>query len=261
MSERITELVEREIMEAMGRSFLNSVIVDIMDNRYSRLRMITWNAELPEEGNYDEWIDYMTAAIVPPDHRKEIVEKLSGTYIQTALHEKNLSEGNWGYALDYAIVRNENTNWYRVNVVFVRADESGSPVRVLLLQQDITKQKNEDLEYHRTLREAYEIAERANQAKTAFLNNMSHDIRTPMNAIIGFTSLAATHIDEKEHLKDYLEKIMISSNHLLALINDVLDMSRIESGVVKLNAAFQWFYMICVTFCRPTSSQNDWIFL
>ena len=227
-------MVEREIMEAMGRSFLNSVIVDMINNRYSRLGMIMWNAELPEEGNYDEWIDYMTADIVPPDHRKEIVEKLSGTYIQTALHEKNLSEGNWGFALDYAIVRNENTNWYRVNVVFVRADESGSPVRVLLLQQDITKQKNEDLEYHRTLREAYEIAERANQAKTAFLNNMSHDIRTPMNAIIGFTSLAATHIDEKEHLKDYLEKIMISSNHLLALINDVLDMSRIESGKVKI---------------------------
>ena len=73
------------------------------------------------------------------------------------------------------------------------------------------------------------MAEQANRAKTTFLNNMSHDIRTPMNAIIGFTSLAVTHIDEKEQVRDYLEKISQSSSHLLSLINDVLDMSRIES--------------------------------
>ncbi|MDE7107323.1 MAG: response regulator, partial [Clostridiales bacterium] len=74
----------------------------------------------------------------------------------------------------------------------------------------------------------------ANKAKTTFLNNMSHDIRTPMNAIIGFTSLAASHIDNKEQIKNYLGKIMTSGNHLLSLINDVLDMSRIESGKVKI---------------------------
>ena len=78
-------------------------------------------------------------------------------------------------------------------------------------------------------------AESANSAKTAFLNNMSHDIRTPMNAIIGFTSLAASHIDNKELVKDYLRKIGTSSEHLLSLINDVLDMSRIESGRVKID--------------------------
>ena len=78
-------------------------------------------------------------------------------------------------------------------------------------------------------------AESANSAKTAFLNNMSHDIRTPMNAIIGFTSLAASHIDNKELVKDYLRKIGTSSEHLLSLINDVLDMSRIESGKVKID--------------------------
>ncbi len=82
--------------------------------------------------------------------------------------------------------------------------------------------------------EAYLVSQRANHAKTAFLNNMSHDIRTPMNAIIGFTSLAATHIDDKESVKNYLSKIMVSSEHLLSLINDVLDMSRIESGKVKI---------------------------
>lgn len=90
-------------------------------------------------------------------------------------------------------------------------------------------------EKNETLTEALAVAEYANHAKTQFLNNMSHDIRTPMNAIIGFTSLAASHIDNKEKVKEYLRKIGTSSEHLLSLINDVLDMSRIESGKVKID--------------------------
>lgn len=82
--------------------------------------------------------------------------------------------------------------------------------------------------------DALNAAERANRAKTTFLNNMSHDIRTPMNAIIGFTALAGAHVDEPELVQDYLAKISTSVQHLLSLINDVLDMSRIESGRVKI---------------------------
>ncbi len=89
-------------------------------------------------------------------------------------------------------------------------------------------------EQDRILRNALSSAEHANRAKTAFLNNMSHDIRTPMNAIIGFTSRAAEHLDDREIIRDYLEKISTSGKHLLSLINDVLDMSRIESGSVKI---------------------------
>ena len=84
------------------------------------------------------------------------------------------------------------------------------------------------------LRDALAAAEHANRAKTTFLNNMSHDIRTPMNAIMGYTALAATHVDNKAQVSDYLEKISVSSSHLLSLINDVLDMSRIESGKVSI---------------------------
>ena len=86
------------------------------------------------------------------------------------------------------------------------------------------------------IRTKKEIKEKevANSAKTAFLNNMSHDIRTPMNAIVGFTALAESHIDDKEMVRDYLGKISVSSQHLLSLINDVLDMSRIESGKVTI---------------------------
>ena len=89
-------------------------------------------------------------------------------------------------------------------------------------------------EQNRKLEKAVRHEAAANRAKREFLFNMSHDIRTPMNAIIGFTSLAATHIDNKEQVLDYLKKISISSQHLLSLINDVLDMSRIESGKVKI---------------------------
>ena len=92
-------------------------------------------------------------------------------------------------------------------------------------------------EKQRALSDALIAAEHANRAKTDFLNNMSHDIRTPMNAIIGFTALAASHMDHPEQVKDYLQKITVSSQHLLSLINDVLDMSRIESGKVTIEEA------------------------
>ncbi len=82
---------------------------------------------------------------------------------------------------------------------------------------------------------ALEAAQQANKSKTVFLNNMSHDIRTLMNAIIGFTSLPESHVDQQEKVKEYLRKIVVSSEHLLSLINDVLDMSRIESGKVKVD--------------------------
>lgn len=97
----------------------------------------------------------------------------------------------------------------------------------ILAKEQISKKK---------LEAALDEAKRANQAKSVFLSNMSHDIRTPMNAIIGMTGIALAHIDKKEKVRDCLEKISSSSAHLLSLINDVLDMSRIESGRLTLNS-------------------------
>ncbi len=85
------------------------------------------------------------------------------------------------------------------------------------------------------LEEALKAAEAANEAKSSFLSNMSHDIRTPMNAIIGMTSIALSHIDEKSRVQDCLLKIRTASTHLMSLVNDVLDMSRIDSGRLALN--------------------------
>ena len=111
---------------------------------------------------------------------------------------------------------------------------------VFLLVRDMVrtrKEIREKEEAEKALSKALDEAEQANRAKTVFLNNMSHDIRTPMNAIVGFTTLAESHIDNKDQVKDYLGKISVSSQHLLALINDVLDMSRIESGNVTIAEA------------------------
>ncbi len=99
---------------------------------------------------------------------------------------------------------------------------------------ELEKKNSELAQSQKALSDALIAEEHANHAKTAFLNNMSHDIRTPMNAIVGFTALAASHIDDKEQVQDYLAKISVSSQHLLSLINDVLDMSRIESGKVAI---------------------------
>ena len=96
------------------------------------------------------------------------------------------------------------------------------------------KAASDTQELNAKLQVAVEKAESANRAKSTFLSNMSHDIRTPMNAIIGFTTLALSNIDDTERVKDYLGKTLASSNHLLSLINDVLDMSRIESGKIHL---------------------------
>lgn len=126
--------------------------------------------------------------------------------------------------------------WFRTTGKLSR-QEDGTPVSFTGMFVDITEEtkKDHELEEQRKLLEnALEHAQRSNQAKTIFLNNMSHDIRTPMNAIIGFTSLASSRIDNTEAVKDYLAKIMTASQHLLSLINGVLDMSRIESGKVQL---------------------------
>ena len=115
--------------------------------------------------------------------------------------------------------------WFRV-VVFC-TDIQGEKKYILDLS-DRTKDKK----INQRLEDAFHTAENANRAKTTFLNNMSHDIRTPMNAIIGFTNIAMKHEPEPE-VRGCLEKIRESSDHLLTLINDVLDISRIESGKIK----------------------------
>jgi signal transduction histidine kinase/CheY-like chemotaxis protein len=114
------------------------------------------------------------------------------------------------------------------------ADVDGQPF-INIINTDNTSAVREEQQQKELIANALSRAESASNAKSVFLSNVSHDIRTPMNAIIGFTALAATHIDNTERVRDYLNKIMSSGNHLLSLINDILDMSRIESGKLHLS--------------------------
>ncbi|WP_125140506.1 PAS domain-containing hybrid sensor histidine kinase/response regulator [Clostridium transplantifaecale] len=127
--------------------------------------------------------------------------------------------------------------WIRVTGRFTDETFEGIPV-IYTIYTEITELKvlQQQLEVQsEKLSKALEMAEKANRAKSDFLSQMSHDIRTPMNAIIGMTDIAGMHIDEPERIKDCIKKISLSSQHLLGLINDVLDMSKIESGKVALN--------------------------
>ncbi len=117
----------------------------------------------------------------------------------------------------------------------VRVRDWNTDHHVVLGLRNVDSQIREEMKKATLLEEALIRANKASEAKSAFLTNMSHDIRTPMNAIMGFTTLASNHINETERVHDYLSKIRTSSAHLLSLINDILDMSRIESGKASLD--------------------------
>lgn len=112
--------------------------------------------------------------------------------------------------------------------------EGGRLVKALQASMDVSQEKKAEIESRHAFKEAYRAAENANRAKTEFLSNMSHDICTPMNAIIGLTAIAGANIDSQAKVVECLGKITKSSRHLLGLINEVLDMARIESGKITL---------------------------
>ena len=146
--------------------------------------------------------------------------------------DKNFLEGllrgeqrEWDAA--YMHQETHELRWF--HIVAMGSEVEGRTKYILVLSD-----RTADRQVNQALSDAVAAAETANRAKSTFLSNMSHDIRTPMNAIIGFTTLALSNLDDKERVKDYLAKTLASSNHLLSLINDVLDMSRIESGKIHL---------------------------
>ncbi|MGN0678330.1 MAG: hybrid sensor histidine kinase/response regulator, partial [Oscillospiraceae bacterium] len=146
------------------------------------------------------------------------------------------------YSFDFRAVYDNGIHY--IQVKFVKL--FGETDRLIVGFRNIDEQMNAEAERRKTLQNALEDAQHANRAKTSFLNNMSHDIRTPMNAIIGFTNIALKKETSPEVL-DCLNKISESSDHLLALINDVLDISRIESGKIK-------FSPVPVNICELTDS-------
>ena len=134
-------------------------------------------------------------------------------------------QGEWDR--EYVHQKTGELRWF--HVVALCSDIQGEKKYILVMSD-----RTSDRKINQELEDAVNAARSANQAKSTFLSNMSHDIRTPMNAIIGFATLAAANVENTEKVRDYLSKILSSGNHLLSLINDVLDMSRIESGKIHL---------------------------
>ncbi len=190
-------------------------------------RMLGYESEEEFPNRLESWSDLLHA-----DDKEWVVKE----YWDTVRDYSDKKTYNVEYRL---LTKHAGWRWFHAAGRLSRR-EDGSPLTFVGLFVDIDDEKKMKVRLEQQkadLQDALAAAQHANKAKTTFLNNMSHDIRTPMNAIIGFTSLAAAHIDNTEQVQDYLSKITTSSNHLLSLINDVLDMSKIESGKMTLNIA------------------------
>ena len=222
----IREQKRLQIINALGHAYSFILLIDIKKNTLEVVKSADVAGPNYRKKNLTnelqkEYIDSMIA----PSFQKSYLEFTDMDTMESRLKEHDSLS---------CISQTIKGAWIRSMIVPQKYDEKGNLSTVLLAISDVTEEKEHELEQDKIIRKALVSAEHANRAKTAFLNNMSHDIRTPMNAIIGFTSLAAEHLDDREIIRDYLGKISTSGKHLLSLINDVLDMSRIESGSVKI---------------------------
>ena len=221
--------MQREIIEGLGFEYYSVLLVDPDTDTVT-----TYRAE-GEDGRaitdylnkyHNHWSKGMlnyAEELVSEGCRDEFVKKLSLEHMRS--NEK-------AYSLTYEKLTDAGIIYLQARVSFVQKGDGGFVAVVGTRNVDdlIKKERQQEM----ALQAAYDAAEAANKAKTDFLSNMSHDIRTPMNGIIGMTAIAAAHIDDKERVKDSLQKITQASKHLLSLINEVLDMSKIESGKVQL---------------------------
>ena len=213
------------IIRAVGQAYFSIYLVDLKTQKLETVKSdggILIGTEDLHKIRMREYADQHIAQ----SSRADYLDFMDMTTVVTRLNEKE--------TLSFTSQKTDGS-WMLSLIVPQRQDEDGNIDAVLIANRDVTVEKKREMEQEEALRNALAAAEHASRAKTTFLSSMSHDIRTPMNAIIGFTALAQTHMDEPEQVQDYLTKISTSSTHLLSLINDILDMSRIESGTVKLD--------------------------
>lgn len=171
-------------------------------------------------------LDRYIEEFVYEEDREMMREASSQEMLKKELEKKDL------YYVNYRVADEGRMKYYQMKVVRTGADDGNRGIVIGF--RSVDAETREEMEKKSLLEDALLQANKANKAKSVFLSNMSHDIRTPMNAIVGFTTLALAHQDKKERVEEYLNKIKSSGDHLLNLINDVLDMSRIESGKMHL---------------------------
>ncbi len=219
-----------DVLRGMNMIFSSRyLMINLETNYYSYIAGSgPLNPSIPMEGAYSEVIEAHAEDVIG-EEGKEMFRQ----FCRPDTLRKNLADED-SIAHECHVLRNGKEEWEHLIVACLERKD-GKPVRILKVRRNITEQVRKQREQTKALQDALMQAQHANQAKTTFLSNMSHDIRTPMNAIIGVTTIAASHVDRTDQVRDCLQKILSSSNHLLGLINDILDMSRIESGKLQIH--------------------------
>ncbi|MGN1016581.1 MAG: response regulator [Faecousia sp.] len=220
---------QSEIIQGLGSEYYSILLVDPATDRVATYRAEDEDGRAIAEHfrrldyHWSEGLRSYARELVSEQSREEFLEKLS--------LEHFLADGK-DYSVTYEKLTSGGIMYLQARVSFVWEKDGGLAVVIGTRNVDdlIKKERQQEM----ALQAACEAAEAASRAKTDFLSNMSHDIRTPMNGIIGMTAIAAAQIDDKERVQDCLQKITQASKHLLSLINEVLDMSKIESGKVDL---------------------------
>ena len=243
-AEKSREAVQQEnvqekldIIRSLSSMFFAMYYVDLQGDTLQGVTQLRDVEELVgQRAQYSAAIRTYAETFIHPDDREEYL---------SAMHPANLigqlSASHPFLAVEYRKLPSSDVeslpdqcDWVRSTAVLVRNDSSGRPLTALYAAQDVTESKQKEAREHSALLEACQAAGNANAAKSDFLSRMSHDIRTPMNGIMGMTNIALSHLDDPERVEDCLRKIVISSRHLLNLVNEVLDMSQIESGRIDL---------------------------
>lgn len=213
------------LIKSMVRLLDRFVVCDLENDRY-RFYNLQGEMIYAPTGTYHDFVEQVAAKYKTLESLDTLDAMISPENIR-----RNLQGENDIYKFEYCSM-DENT--YKI-VSFIPLEWNGTKlVKALLGSMDVSQEKKAEIESHKALKEAYRAAENANCAKTEFLSNMSHDIRTPMNAIVGLTAIAGANIESQDRVIECLGKITKSSRHLLGLINEVLDMARIESGRMSL---------------------------
>ncbi len=213
------------LIQSMVRLLDRFVVCDLENDRY-RFYNLRGEAAYEPTGAYHHFVEQVTAQYKTLESLDALDAISSPENIR-----RNLQSENDIYKFEYCSL-DENT--YKI-ASFIPLEWNGTKlVKVLLASMDVSQEKKAEIESHKALKEAFRAAENASRAKTEFLSNMSHDIRTPMNAIVGLTAIAGANIENQDKVLECLGKITKSSRHLLGLINEVLDMARIESGRMSL---------------------------
>ena len=213
------------LIKSMVRLLDRFVVCDLENDRY-RFYNLQGEMIYAPTGTYHGFVEQVVAKYKTLEPLDALAALISPENIR-----KNLQDENDIYKFEYCSI-DENT--YKI-ASFIPLEWDGTKlVKALLASMDVSQEKKAEIESHKALKEAYRAAENASRAKTEFLSNMSHDIRTPMNAIVGLTAIAGANIESQDRVVECLGKITKSSRHLLGLINEVLDMARIESGRMSL---------------------------